>query len=145
MRFGRRPDPKTIRRVLAEGPAPLRMMRRFPPYHEIAEPRERRLAVVRRHSEGWAVKAIAGYLRINRDTVYGVLGRWFEHGEEGLEDRKRGWPRLFGTPFASPQPRLFGLDDAGWLKALRPREYAPRGPRRPAALQEVLFPYLEAL
>ena len=93
VRFGRRPDPKTIRRVLAEEPAPLRMMRRFPPYHEIAEPRERRLAVVRLHSEGWAVKAIAGYLKINRDTVYAVLKRWFEHGEEGLEDRKRGRPK----------------------------------------------------
>ena len=90
VRFGRRPDPKTIKKVLADEPAPLRMMRRFPPYHEIEEPRERRLAAVRLHSEGWAAKAIAGYLKINRDTVYQVLKRWFEHGEEGLEDRKRG-------------------------------------------------------
>jgi transposase len=93
VRFGRRPDLKTVGRVLAGEPIPLRIMRRFPPYREIPEPRERRLAVVRLHAEGWTAKAIAGYLKINRDTVYQVLKRWFERGEEGLEDRKRGRPR----------------------------------------------------
>jgi len=44
------PDRKTVKRVLAEEPVPLRMMRRFPPYHEIAEPPERRRAVVALHA-----------------------------------------------------------------------------------------------
>ncbi len=68
------------------------MVRRFEPYHEIPEPRERRLAVVRLHAEGWAVKSIASYLKVSRHTVYGVLRRWLAEGEAGLEDRKRGWP-----------------------------------------------------
>jgi hypothetical protein len=54
-------------------------------------------------------------------------------------------PRLFLTPCAAAQPRLFGLDDAGWLKALRLGEYAARKPRRPAILQEALFAYLDVL
>jgi hypothetical protein len=41
VRFGRRPDHKTIRRVLDEEPIPLRFVRRFPPYREISEVRQR--------------------------------------------------------------------------------------------------------
>ena len=59
-------------------------------------------------------------------------------------------PTLFETSHQRnrAQTRLFGLEEVlgdGWLKALKLREYAPRGPRRPQALQEVLFPYAEAL
>ena len=56
--------------------------------------------------------------------------------------------RVYETSHALPQLRLFGLEalgEAGWLKALRLRDYAPRKPRRPLPLQEALFPYLEAL
>jgi hypothetical protein len=49
----------------------------------------------------------------------------------------------------TPQLRLFGLEEAlgkgGWQKALRLRGYAARARRRPDALQQALFPYLEAL
>ncbi len=45
--------------------------------------------------------------------------------------------------------RLFGLaetlGDDGWLKALRLDDYAPRTPRRPAMLQQVLFAYTDAV
>ncbi len=90
VRIGRRPGKHTIQRVLAEEPMPLRMMRRFEPYHEIPGSRERRRAVVALHAEGWTAKAIAGYLKINRDTVYTTLKRWMEEGEAGLSDKKRG-------------------------------------------------------
>jgi transposase len=90
--FGRRPDHKSVRRVLAEEPIPLRMVRRFPPYHDIPERRERRLVVVTLHSEGWSAKAIAGYLRVHKATVHRVLGRWAEEGADGLEDRPHGRP-----------------------------------------------------
>jgi putative transposase len=93
VRFGRRPDYRTVGRVLREEPWPLKMWRRFDPYHRIEEPRERRTAIVRLHSEGWTVKAIAGYLKINRDTVYETLRRFIEEGEAGLEDKKRGRPK----------------------------------------------------
>jgi transposase len=91
--FGRRPDRKSVRRVLAEEPTPLRMVRRFPRYHEIPERRERRLAVVTLHSEGWSSKAIAGYLRAHKATVHRVLKRWAEEGADGLQDRPHGRPR----------------------------------------------------
>jgi len=96
VRTGRKPDRKTVKRVLSEEPIPLRMVRRFAPYHEIPEPKERRRAVVALHAEGWTVKAIAGYLKVNRDTVYQTLKRWIEEGEEGLEDRPRGRPKGVG-------------------------------------------------
>lgn len=71
----------------------LKAFRLYPPYHGIEEPKERRLAIVSLHAEGWSVKAIAGYLKINRDTVYKALRRWLEEGEAGLEDKKRGRPK----------------------------------------------------
>src|SRR5215211_3250112 len=92
VRFGRRPARKTVKRVLAEEPAPLRFVRRFPPYHEMGEPAERRRAVVVLHAEGWSAKAIAGYLRVHRSTVHRVLRRWVVEGVEGLEDRPHGRP-----------------------------------------------------
>jgi len=87
VRFGRRPDYRTVQRVLSEEPMPLRIIRRFPPYHEMEEPRERRMAVVRLHAEGWNVKSIASYLKTARSTVYRTLKRWIEEGVEGLDDR----------------------------------------------------------
>jgi hypothetical protein len=57
--------------------------------------------------------------------------------------------RLFETtyvlPQLLPQLRLFALEEAGWLTALKLEEYAPRRSSDPMALQEVLFPYLAAL
>lgn len=87
VRFSRRPDYRTVERVLAEEPMPLRIVRRFPPYHEMQEPRERRMAVVRLHAEGWNVKSIASYLKTARSTVYRALRRWIEEGVEGLDNR----------------------------------------------------------
>jgi putative transposase len=92
VRFGRKSDHKTVRRVLEEEPIPLRFVRRFAPYRDIPERRERRLAVVALHAEGWSAKAVAGYLRVGRSTVYRILGRWAEQGPEGFEDRPHGRP-----------------------------------------------------
>lgn len=66
VRFGRRPDARTIERVLAQEPIPLRLLRRYPPYHEIPEAKERRIAIVRLHAEGSNVKSIASYLKTYR-------------------------------------------------------------------------------
>lgn len=59
-------------------------------------------------------------------------------------------PRLFETVYrrAPEQPRLFELvvlGEAGWLKAVRLEDYAPRKPRRPQSLQQVLFAYTKAI
>jgi putative transposase len=92
VRFGRRPARKTVKRVLAEEPLPLRFVRRFLPYHEIPERRDRRAAVVALHADGWSAKAISGYLRVGTSTVYRILRRWAEEGPEGLEDGPHGRP-----------------------------------------------------
>ena len=92
VRFGRRPARKTVKRVLAEEPVPLRFMRRFPPYHEIPVRRDARAAVVALHADGWSAKAISGYLRVGSSTVYRILGRWAKEGPEGLEDKPHGRP-----------------------------------------------------
>ena len=80
-----------------------------------------------------------------------VLSRYeveFLPGSDKLREVRK--PSLFETPHRRnrPQGRLFGLNEIlgdGWLKALKLEEYAPRRPRRPQALQEVLSPYLDAL
>ena len=92
VRFGRRPARKTVKRVLAEEPIPLRFVRRFPPYHEIPERRGGRAAVVALHADGWSAKAISGYLRVGGSTVHRILRRWAEEVPAGLEDRPHGRP-----------------------------------------------------
>jgi putative transposase len=90
VRFGRRPDPRSVRRVLEEEPIPLKIIKRFAPYHAIPKPTERRMAIVELHSQGWSAKAIAGYLKTSKPTVYRALRKWIEEGVEGLDDKKRG-------------------------------------------------------
>ena len=87
VRFGRRPSPHTVKRILAEGGAPGRTGRRYPPYEQIADPAERRLAVMRLHAEGWNIKTIAAYLQTPRHRIYEVLKRWIAEGVRGLDDR----------------------------------------------------------
>ncbi len=79
----------TVQGVLASGLAPSRAPRRFPRYRDIADPVERRLAVVRLYLEGWNITSIAGYLATTRPRVYDVLRRWFAEGLPGLEDQSR--------------------------------------------------------
>ena len=56
---------------------------------------------------------------------------------------------LFETSIVVPQLRLFDLGEVlgeeGWAKFLKLDEYAPRQARRPDELQQVLFPYTEAI
>jgi len=89
-RFGRPVGHHTVMRILAAEPIPGDQPRRFPPYHAIPDPVQRRLAVVRLNREGWSAKAIAGYLGIARSLVYDILDRWTDEGWPGLEDRPAG-------------------------------------------------------
>ena len=93
VRTGRRLGKHTPARVLAEEIVPLKLSRLFESYHEVADVRQAREAVVSLHLDGWSVKAIASYLKVSRTTVYRVLGRWIEEGEEGLKDRPSGRPK----------------------------------------------------
>ena len=87
VRYGRRPSHHTVQAILASNPPPERKRRRYPPYAEIADPAERRLAVIRLHAEGLRINSIAQYLETTRQTVYTVLKRWIEEGVKGLEDK----------------------------------------------------------
>jgi putative transposase len=90
--FGRKPDVRSVARVLAEEPVPLKIVRNYPPYHEIADPREGRAAIVELRLSGWSAKAIVGYLGVHKATVYRALERWKERGFEGLADGSPGRP-----------------------------------------------------
>lgn len=88
IQFGRKPSHHTVQRILAEGmrPSPsLGHERRFPPFAQIADPAERRLAIVRLQAEGWNVKSIAPYLGTSRQTVHTTLRRWVAEGVRGLD------------------------------------------------------------
>src|SRR5215212_2467894 len=90
--FGRKTDVRSVRRVLAEEPTPLKLSRNYPRYHEMGDPGEGRAAIVELRVDGWSVKAIAGYLGVHRSTVYRILERFVEKGAAGLPDRPHGRP-----------------------------------------------------
>ncbi len=96
VQFDRRPSHHTVQQVLASGPAPSITGRRYPPYHQIPEPAQRRLAIVHLHTEGWRVKSIARYLGTTRQTVYDTLKRWVEAEFAGMPDKSRA-PRQPAT------------------------------------------------
>jgi putative transposase len=92
--FGRKPDVRSVKRVLDEEALPLKLERSYPRYHEMeaASPGQGRAAVVELRVDGWSAKAIAGHLSMGRSTVYKVLGRFKEEGAEGLADKPYGRP-----------------------------------------------------
>lgn len=66
LRFGRKLSHHTVQRVLADGPKPTVTARRYPPYAQIADPYQRRRAIVDLHADGWSVTAISTYLQLCR-------------------------------------------------------------------------------
>jgi putative transposase len=84
-RTGRRPHSETVKRILkAAQPLPGRQQRRFPPYHQIPDPAQRRAVVLRLHFEGWTKQSIAEYLETCRETVHATLRRYVAEGIGGL-------------------------------------------------------------
>lgn len=87
VRFGYSVSHHTIKRLVATETLPAPPARRFAPYHQIADPAARRLAIIRLHAEGWNIKSIAAYLQTSRQTVYTTLQRWIAEGVAGLDDK----------------------------------------------------------
>src|SRR5215211_8623495 len=56
--FGRKPDVRSVKRVLDEEALPLKLERNYPRYHEM-DPGEGRAALVELRVDGWSAKAIA--------------------------------------------------------------------------------------
>ena len=104
--------------------------------------------------EGLARREVALWLRAESLAVEfagDTLARYdADYSARTNQLREVKKPRLFETVYrrAPEQPRLFELvvlGEAGWLKAVRLEDYAPRKPRRPQSLQQVLFAYTEAI
>jgi putative transposase len=89
IRFGRKPSHHSVKHIATSGTPPPLQARRYLPWHQINSPTERRLAVVRLHSEGWSITSIAAYLQVNRKTVYATLQRWAEEEFAGLPDKSK--------------------------------------------------------
>src|SRR5713226_10312553 len=89
IRYGRRPDHKSVKHIATASPSLSLSARRYQPWHLIADPAERKLAVVRLHSEGWSITSIAEYLETSRRTVYDTLKRWADEGVAGLEEKSK--------------------------------------------------------
>ncbi len=92
LHFERRPSDHTVKRVLAAGPKPTVTGRRSPPYAQIADPYQRRRAIVDLHAEGWSITTISAYLQTPRHRVYEVLKRWATEGHAGLDDKPSSAP-----------------------------------------------------
>ena len=89
IRHGRRPAHHSVKHIATAGPLPSLQARRYQPWHLIPDPAERKLAVIRLHSEGWSITSIAEYMQTTRATVYATLRRWIEEGVAGLEEKSR--------------------------------------------------------
>ncbi len=89
IRFGRRPAHHSVKHLATSGHPSSLNARRYQPWHLVADPAERRLAVIRLHAEGWSITSIAAYLQTSRPTIYTTLSRWTEEGVAGLEEKSR--------------------------------------------------------
>ena len=89
IRSGRRPSHHSVKHLATSGPPPSLKARRYQPWHLIPDPAERKLAVIRLHSEGWSVTSIANYLQTSRHTIYTTLQRWTEEGVAGLTEKSK--------------------------------------------------------
>jgi len=89
IRYARRPDHKSVKHIATATPPASLSARRYQPWHLIPDPAERKLAVIRLHSEGWSITSIAAYMQTTRPTIYATLQRWAEEGVAGLEEKSR--------------------------------------------------------
>ncbi len=89
IRYGRRPDHKSVKHLAISGLLPSLPARRYQPWHQIPDPAERKLAAIRLHAEGWSITSIAEYLATSRHTIYDTLQRWMEEGVRGLEAKPK--------------------------------------------------------
>jgi putative transposase len=73
LRFGRKLSHHTVQRVLADGPKPTVTARSYPPYAQIADPYQRRRAIVDLHAQGRSLTAISAYLQTPRHAWVSVV------------------------------------------------------------------------
>jgi hypothetical protein len=89
IRSGRKPSHHSVKHIATSSPPPSLSARRYQPWHQIPDPAERRMAVIRLHSEGWSVTSIAEYMQTSRRTIYDTLQRWKEEQFAGLDAKPK--------------------------------------------------------
>lgn len=89
IQYGRKPSHHSVKHIAESSPPPPLQARRYQPWHLIPDPAERKLAIIRLHSEGWSITSISEYLETTRHTVYDTLKRWADEGVAGLEPKSR--------------------------------------------------------
>jgi putative transposase len=90
IQYGRRPDHKSVKHIATSPPGRSSLSaRRYPSWHQIPDPAERKLAAIRLHSEGWSITSIASYLETSRHTIYDTLKRWTDEGVAGLDAKPK--------------------------------------------------------
>jgi hypothetical protein len=89
IRYGRRPDHKSVKHIATATPPRSLQSRRYQPWHVIPDPAERKLAAIRLHSEGWSITSIAEYLATSRHTIYDTLQCWTKEGVAGLDAKPK--------------------------------------------------------
>ena len=147
---GRRPSKRTIKRVLATAPSRPPRPRRFPLYHQIGDPFERRRAIVRLYLEGWNKKSIAGYLETSRQTVHDTIQRWHAEGLAGLPNKSSAPKRRRTKVTIAGIQRIRTLQRnpllGSWrMHAILKREgmlYSPRTCSRIMAVNRTIYPEL---
>ncbi len=74
IRYGRKPSHHSVKHIATSGLLPSPQARRYQPWHLIADPAERKLAVIRLHSEGWSIvsPAICGRIMAANRQLYGL-------------------------------------------------------------------------
>jgi putative transposase len=89
IRYGRRPDHKSVKHIATATPPRSLQSRRYQPWHLISDPAERKLAAIRLHAEGWSITSIAEYLATSRHTIYDTLQHWTKEGVAGLDAKPK--------------------------------------------------------
>ena len=79
-RFDRPVDHHTVKQVLATETRPLHLPRRFRRYHDIADPVQRRKAIVDLYLDGWSRARSPATWRPPAARVYETLRRWEAEG-----------------------------------------------------------------
>jgi len=78
--------------------------------------------------------------RLNIERNHTLLARYdCKVGPDHKQLTAISAPKLYDTPFASPQQELFILDDTQWLKVLQRPPYMPRKPKLAAQAKQLLL------
>lgn len=107
VRFGRRPARKSVKRVLAEEPVPLRFVRRFPPYHEIPKRRDghRRLRYIEEQEQSPEAERGSGPARkFSNEAEVRHLRRLQREKKSELHGRRAQWVEFHSSSTTRTRP-----------------------------------------